>query len=951
MNTRRIVVSAVLISGCSILGCGPRTVKVGPIENGVRIEAAGESLAIRFLAPGIVRIVKWPAGGTSENPSPAVILKPSGALDVQVTQQDGFVLVRTPQLSVRASKQDGRVEFIDAAGTSLLKEGGTARFERAVFDHDTAFHARQPFAFEPDEGLYGLGQLQDGAVNRRGRTIVLVQSNTEAVIPFLVSTRGYGILWDNLSKTVFDDTGAGSSFLSDAADNVDYYFIRGGSMDAAVAGYRELTGRAPMYGRWAYGYWQSREHYHTRGDLMAVAEGYRSRKIPIDNIIQDWDYWNGAPNWGGLFFDRTLFPDPKGMVDALHRMHYHMMISIWPALGPATPIYREMAAKGFLYPPVGWAGFKYYDAFNPKANDLYWRALKNGLASKGIDAWWIDSTEPDVVNALTMESSEYELKKMGRNHLGSWARTLNGYSLAMTDALYGHLRSDNGGRRPYILTRSAFAGQQRNAATTWSGDIGASWEVYKNQIAAGLGHSMAGIPYWTFDIGAFVLGAYGGVFHRGGKDPAYQELYARMFQFGAFCPIFRSHGSETPREIWEMGEFADMLVRYDRLRYRLLPYLYSEAWRVTSEGYTLMRGLPMDFPDDPAVRDIGDQYLFGPAFLVCPVTEYQVHRPPEPSVPVGSEVFRTEDGKHGLWARYFKDPECKILGIEQVDPGVNVYWYTGRPSFVTDSAYAIRWTGKLVPPETGPYQFHLKCFDAKRIRLDGKELRFVYTSTEQYTEPVDLVAGREVSFACETENRSTGAARVQLFWKTPSIFAEERKSEKRPTTRPVVLPAGADWIDFWTGETCAGGKTIDADAPIDKIPLYVRAGSIVPMGPPVEWAEEKPADPIELRVYPGADGAFTLYEDENDGSAYERGVFATIDFLWKDAEKTLVISDRKGGFPGMLSKRTFRIVLVGKDHGVGFDDDENPDRVAAYRGVRQEIQFKYFQPERSEKGG
>ncbi|HEX9934816.1 MAG TPA: TIM-barrel domain-containing protein, partial [bacterium] len=716
-------------------------------------------------------------------------------------------------------------------------------------------------------------------------------------------------------------------------------FIKGSNMDGVIAGYRALTGQAPLYGKWAYGYWQSKEHYHTRDELLAVAVKYRRKAIPIDNLVQDWDYWNGAKNWGGMFFDPVLFPSPKDMVDRLHAMHYHLMISVWPAMGPNTVLYRDMSKNGYLYAPVGWAGFKYYDAFNPSANQLYWRYLKNGLLSKGIDAWWIDSTEPDVVNALTKESTEYEMKKVGRNHLGSWARTLNAYSLVMTDALYKNLRRETGRKRAFILTRSTFAGQQRNAATTWSGDIGASWDVYRRQISAGLNHCMAGVPYWTFDIGAFVIGAYGGLFHRGGKDPAYQELYTRMFQFGTFCPIFRSHGSETPREIWEFGDFAPVLVKFDCLRYRLLPYIYSLAWQVTKNGYTIMRGLPMDFPEDENVRSIDDQFLFGPAMMVCPVTQYMLHRPPEPSVPIRHEFFRTPEAKPGLRVRYYKDAAYQILGREAVEPNVDIFWYEGRPAFVTDSAFSIRWEGKLVPRETGPHQFHLKSFDAKRIKLDGKILPMVYTSVEQYTDVVELTAGRAYDFVLETENRSTGAARMQLFWKTPSLFAKEKILEKREAVRSVTLPTGSNWTDFWTGKSFDGGQSIKAAAPIEQIPILVRAGSILPLGPFVQYADEKPPDPVELRIYPGADGRFDLYEDENDGYGYEQGVYSTIGFQWNDADRRLTIENRRGAFPGMLDKRIFDIVVVGEGRGTGLDVSPHSDSSVVYKGRRQVIQL------------
>jgi alpha-D-xyloside xylohydrolase len=710
-------------------------------------------------------------------------------------------------------------------------------------------------------------------------------------------------------------------------------------MDEVIAGYRQLTGQAPMYGKWAYGYWQSKEHYENQSEITAVATEYRKRRIPVDNIIQDWDYWNGAANWGGMFFNKELFPGPKEMVELFHKMNYHMMISIWPAMGPNTAIYKDMQKHGYLYKPVGWAGFKYYDAFNPAANRLYWKYLKKGLYSVGIDAWWIDSTEPDVVNALTKESTEYEMKKMGSNYLGSWGRYLNAFSLMMTDALYKYWREETSDHRAYILTRSTYAGQQRNASTTWSGDIGADWKVYKNQITAGINHCMSGVPYWTFDIGAFVIGAYEGLFYKGGKDPAYQELYTRMFQLGTFAPIFRSHGSETPREIWEIDHFSDVLIKFDNLRYRLIPYIYSLAWKVTSEGYTYMRGLPMDFPSDRNTRSIGDQFMFGPALMVCPVTEYMYHRPPEQSQLISPEYFRTKDGKPGLNASYYKDDHYQVPGKEKIDSCINIFWYTGRPGYVTDSMFSIRWEGKIIPRETGIYQFHMKSFDRKRIILEGHELPIVYTSTEQYTDTLCLEANKEYNLVVETENNSTGAARMLLFWKTPTIFNMERTIEVKDKTRKVYLPSGQNWFDFWTGSRYKGGHNVIFEAPIDKIPLLIKAGSIIPMGPFLQYASEKPANPMELRIYPGADGFFTLYEDESDNYNYEKGVYATVDFIWNDASRTLSVGEQKGKFPGMLKERTINVILVSENHGTGIEICSNPDKVIQYNGKRQIIWF------------
>jgi alpha-D-xyloside xylohydrolase len=909
------------------------------VPAGVEVGAGGQTVRVQFYAPDVVRVLKWTAGGAPEKKSLAVVARPDSGLALTRSETAEALTIASPRVRVRVSKLDGVVQLSAPEGSPVLAEAGPAVFAPVTTPFEKAWSVAQGFRLTPDEGIYGLGQHQDGLMNYRGQTVKLVQANTEAVTPVLVSTAGWGLLWDNDSKTVFSDGPEGASFWSEVADNVDYSFFMGPGLDAVIAGYRRLTGPAPLYGKWAYGYWQSKEHYHTQEELLNVAEEYRRRRIPIDGIVQDWNYWGSLARWGGMVFDPERYPRPEEMVKRLHDLHYHLMISVWPGLGPETAVHRDMAERGFLYAPVGWAGFRYYDAFHPEANALYFRHLDRGLRSTGIDAWWVDSTEPDVINALTKESSEYELKRMGRHHLGSWHRHLNSYSLAMMDALHAHLRREDDSRRVFLLTRSAFAGQQRTGATTWSGDIGSSWEIYRRQIAAGINFSMSGIPYWTFDIGGFVIASYGGTFSRGGKDPAYQELYTRMFQLGAFSPIFRSHGSDTPREVWEMGELEPILVKYDRLRYRLLPYVYSLAWQVTSQGYTMMRGLPMDFPTDRATHGVADQFLFGPALMVSPVTEYQLHRPPEPSVLVPPSSFRTPDGKPGLLARYYKDTAFETLGLERVDPSIDVFWYTGRPDYVTDSTLSIRWEGRIVPSRSGPHQFHVKAFGTKRVVLDGRELPFVVPGNEPYTEIVTLEAGRAYPLRVELENGTSGALRMQLHWKTPGIFAREKVVEPRPRTRAVYLPAGASWTDFWTGVSHSGGRTIAAAAPIETLPLFVRAGSVVPLGPELQHAAEKPADPIELRVYPGADGGFTLYEDENDGYAYEKGVHATIGIAWDDARRTLTLSERRGAFPGMPESRTFQVVLVGQGHGTGGEPTAAPDRVVTYDGRRQVVGF------------
>lgn len=521
---------------------------------------------------------------------------------------------------------------------------------------------------------------------------------------------------------------------------------------------------------------------------------------------------------------------------------------------------------------------------------------------------------------------------MDNNFLGSFARYLNTFSLVQTDGIYQNWRKQGDNERKCIVTRSVFAGQQRNAATTWSGDIGASWTVFKNQISAGVNFCMSGVPYWSFDIGAFLIGSNGGVFPNGGKTPAYQELYTRMFQFAVFTPIFRSHGTETPREVWEMGDFSKVLINYDNLRYRLLPYIYSLAWQVTNQDYTMMRGLPMDFANDKATYNINDEYMFGTAFLVNPVTGYMYHRSPEASVLIPSKYFKSKDGKQGLSAKYYKDDKYKVFSREQVDSTINFTWYGGRPGYLTDSMYSIRWEGKLIPPQNGKYQFHIKCFDANRIVLDGKQLDKVYKDVEQYTELVELKANKEYTFVVETENSRASAARIVVGWKTPEMFFTETQKTEKEKTQKVYLPSGAQWVDFWTGNSFTGGQTITANASIDIMPLFVKAGSIVPMGPFMQYSTQKPADPVELRIYPGADGHFTLYEDENDNYNYEKGVCGNIGFDWNDASKTLTINKRSGEFPGMLKQRTFKVVCVTPEHGTGIDWETRPDKVVKYNG-------------------
>jgi alpha-D-xyloside xylohydrolase len=676
-----------------------------------------------------------------------------------------MVNLTTARMSVTVARDDGAITFKDASGHELLSDGPRQMIPARVNGEDT-WHAEDVFKiYGSEEAFYGLGQHQAGVWNFRGESVELSQENTNIAVPMWLSSKGYGIFWNNPGVSRFNNRFIHYLYVTSAvADTIDYYFFYGPQFDKIIADYRELTGAAPMFGKWAYGFWQCKNKYTSQEQLLGIAHKYRDLHIPLDNIVQDWFWWT---NTGEFKFNKN-YPDPKGMIDDLHAHHVHLMMSVWPYFYPGSATYDEMDKLGYFidrtkvksYHPQGMA---LYDAFNPAARRYYWKLLDDSLFKIGADAWWMDTTEPESEGVE--ESFLMHDKVSGASGAASGARYASLFPLLTTTAVHDGQRSESDQKRVYILSRSAFAGIQRNGVTAWSGDVLSDFETYKRQIPAALNFELSGIPYWTSDIGGFIMG------HP--DDPAYRELFVRWFQFGTFCPILRVHGTRAPdtNELWSYGPVAQAaLVRFDKLRYKLMPYIYSMAWMVTSANYTPMRPLVMDFASDARVLNIGDQFLFGPAILVNPVTEQ-------------------------------------------------------------------------------------------------------------------------------------GA-----------------------TSRRLYLPAGTRWYDFWTGEAQDGGKSIEAAAPLDRIPLYVRAGSILPLGPDIEYAAEK-ADPIELRVFAGADGDFTLYEDENDNYNYERGVYATIPLHWDDARHTLTIGARKGSFPGMLQARTFHVVFAGTAGG----------KTVQYSGTKLEV--------------
>ena len=733
-------------------------------SDGVSFSLDAGAMKIRVCTPDIIEVQYSIQPRLQQRLSLVVNNRFSSPWAFTVSEVGGAVVIVTSRLHISVDKATNAVSYSDASGRVILAEDArnNKSMDRQVLATSiSTFSCTTEFESPTDEGLFGLGchPLDSGAINYKGRDQDMLIKYMTGAIPVLLSTRGYGLLWDNYSASKFFGGEAGNTkykYVSESGTMVDYYFFYGPSFDKIISLYRDATGKAPMFAKWAFGLFQSEDRYKTQAEVLAAGAGYRSRHIPVDVVVQDWYYWEPLPI-GSHVMNPTRYPDPKAMVDSLHNEHIHAMISIWPVFGKGTPNYNALAAMGGLT-SITWDNVvthtfdTYYDAHNPGARKLYWEQARDSLVKRyGWDAWWIDQCEPDNGTLL-------DARRQAQFFTGKGVDYFNTYALMHTDGVYKGWRADIPGKRAFFLARQAFAGEQRNAATLWSSDIQCTWHDFQDQIPQGINACASGIPYWTSDIGGYHLNWQAPNW----STPANRELFTRWFQFGTFCPIFRIHG-KGERALYSRNwdeATRGVLLTFDKLRYRLLPYIYSLAGSVTQDNYTIMRDLAFDFPEDTTVFSIRDQYLFGPAFLVNPVT-------------------------------------------------------------------------------------------------------------------------------------------------TPGAVS-----------RDVYLP-NAPWYDFWTGKRVHGGQRLSADAPLGLLPVFVRAGSVLPMGPELEYASQRVADTIELRIYPGADGTFTLYEDAGDGYEYEQGQFASTKLTYKDKLHMLQIGDTKGSFPGMLRKRVFNIVMVGEGNGVG----------------------------------
>lgn len=746
-------------------------------EDGVLLKSAELTVRAVWQARGILRVAARPAGDTEPVLADGPMLDPDRArdrIDATVRESDGELIASDGTLALHIDLNTGAFTYRDANGGLLFREPHhDGKLLQARAD-DAGYRARLGFVFSEGEALYGLGQHEEGRLDYRGRSQYLYQHNLKAVVPFLVSSRGWGLLWHGYSAMTFRDDAFGSYLDVACVEEMDYFVIAGTDLDEVVRGYRRLTGPAPIPPRWAFGYIQSRERYKDQKELLDAAERYADLGLPLACIVLDWQYWPGG-QWGQKTLEPARFPDPEAMCDRLHELGTRLMVSIWPHMHGESADRLEFQAADKLL------GNGYtYDAFDPEARALFWRQAEAALFAKGVDAWWCDCSEPfeaDWSWEITLEPTPEERMRINveeaERYLGP--QRSNAYSLMHTSGIWENQRASGSTKRVLNLTRSAYAGQQRYGTITWSGDVSASWETLRRQIADGLNFCASGLPYWTTDIGGFFVGRGSAWFERGEFDEGvddlgYRELFLRWFQYAAFLPVFRAHGTGAPREIWHYGEpgnvVYDSLVHFIKLRKALIPYLYSLAAAVYRDGYTMMRPLVFDFAADAEALRIEDQFMLGSSVMVCPVTAPQQYGP-------GSQPLAAA-----------------------------------------------------------------------------------------------------------------------------------------PTTRTVYLPGGNTWVNVWNGEAYEGGTRHDAEAPLETIPVFARAGAIIPFA-----REDAPVAELDLLIVPGADGAFDVYEDEGDGWDYQAGADSRIPVRWLDAERTVVVGGTEGGFGGASKRRTIRARLMAPGRG------------------------------------
>ena len=768
---------------------------------------------VMFYTPETVRILKTADNKpyNADNELSLVVTAKPENVKVKESASGTTKTYKTSKLTVEVNTETKTVTFRDSKGNILMQEGKCA-FESITVGPDKGkYKVSQSFVLETNEPIYGIGLLQNGKMNLRGENRLMIQNNLEDYAHFFQSQKGYGVYWDNYSPTQITDKDD-FKWESQVGDKIDYYFMYGGNADGVIHEMRKLSGHVPMLPLWTFGFHQSRERYKSGKELLEVVDRYRKDGVPFDGIIQDWQYWGNNYLWNGMDFLNEDFSNYRQMIDHVHDINAHISISIWASFGPMTLPFRELQEKDLLYSFQTWpqsglsawppnmqypSGVRCYDPYSQTARDIYWKHLSR-LHKYGIDAWWMDSTDPDHLDFKDSDLDEVKPvtnPRTGKDQMQSWRSVRNAFALCTVQGIYDKQRASDSTKRVFILTRSYFAGQQRTGANTWSGDVSSSWDSFRKQIPICLNYTLTANPNVNTDLGGFFANAYnkGYVDQTACKNPMYQELYIRWMQFGTFCPMMRSHGTEVFRELYHFGTKGepvyDALLNAVKLRYKLLPYIYSQSWQVSKNDDSYMRALVMDFPDDQNVWDNNREFMFGRSILVAPVNK-ALYTPEQPN----------ETDEMSGWNR-----------------------------------------------------------NNKKLYIEG----------------------------------------LTADWKADKNFE-------------VYLPKGTKWYDFYTNKLYNGGVSIQADGTIDHCPVFVKAGSIVPLcGKDVQYANIADWETLDIMIYPGADADFTLYEDEGDGYNYEKGIYSTIDFHWNNKTRTLTIGNRNGEFPGMKTTRKFNIGIIG----------------------------------------
>jgi alpha-D-xyloside xylohydrolase len=877
------IFASVLYSVALVRGAIGEVEGVHREANGVLIRADGCSILLTPYTDGAVRVEEAPTRALLEKTSFAVTALPA-KIDWTLDENTNRVSLRTKKLTAEVDKETGKLAFFDANHRPLLSQS-EVKFAPAQDVHRDGFQITATFQRASGERFFGGGVLGDDFL-WQSVDVPLENDYLQMHIPIVYSTRGYGFFWDNPSRGQLHEDAHAVTWKANAGDCADFFVFAGPRADDTIAEYRALTGSAPMFPRWAYGLWFSRNRFKTQREILDAAATFRERKFPLDLIVQDYFYWqpDNAPdqgtNWGSHEFSRDRYPDAAQMIADLHQKdHLHFMAVIWGKFDPQTSHGKELASAGCLYPEHGdWAAkrLRYYDPFNPRAREIYGRQVVDSLFHIGVDAFWMDGAEPEI---------PMDTYANFQTALGPASRVMCAFPTMHTTTMHDALRAASSKKRVVLLPRSAWAGEQRNGACSWTSDVRQDWGTFCWQIKGLQNYCITGLPYITTDVGGYSP-----------VPESDRELFIRWFQWGAFCPIFRVHGIDRPFP-WDYGNKAENILRSTaQLRYRLLPYIYAQADRIAHMSGTIHRPLVMDFPDDPKAVATWDEFCFGPEMLICPV-----HDCSRQTVDVSQ--IADERGDKGFVSVHVQNHN-QAMSIPLSDELLPLKDKSG----LMNESDAVRVDGAFTSDQSG--DFAIEIAPEHEPRIPKTTVTIGGRTIASSSEPIDWVnreypfnasAGKPVKFSIEFESNQP-------------VFRIEKHV---PFQREVYLPAGADWIDFESGKKLAGGQTIVAAAPLERIPIYVRAGSILPMGPELQYADEKPMTSIELRIYGGADGSFDFYDDAGDGYGYEAGQCVHIPIRWDDRSHLLTIGKQLGAYPEMPARRAFHIVVVRPGRGVG----------------------------------